>query len=386
MSRLSASIRPKHTAKMKRTIRMSIRRTSSRVALAFLVLGFAACEGETVEEEPVVRPVRYGEVIATGGNRIRVFSGVTRAGSETALSFRIAGTVERVDVLVGNEVRRGQSIAELDVSDYVMELDYARANLAQAEAQERNSAASYERVLGLYENDNASRADLDAARASLESATASVRAGGSQVQLARRRVGYGSMRAPIDGSIAQVRITVNENVNPGTTVVVMTSGDLPEVEVAVPEVLIARVRERSTVDVTFDALPGRSFAATITEVGVASTQSATTYPVTVRLNLSDPDIRPGMASEVAIPFEVEGDVLRIYVPAEGVGEDRDGRFVFVLEQTGEDEGVAQRRKVVLGDITQDGIEIQQGVQEGELIATAGVNRLIDGQRVRLLEN
>jgi multidrug efflux pump subunit AcrA (membrane-fusion protein) len=72
------------------------------------------------------------------------------------------------------------------------------------------------------------------------------------------------------------------------------------------------------------------------------------------------------------------------VPAFAVGEDREGRFVFVLEEIGEGRGRAVRREVTVGDLTADGdLEILQGLEDGEHVITAGVSRIGDGLEVRL---
>ena len=82
-----------------------------------------------------------------------------------------------------------------------------------------------------------------------------------------------------------------------------------------PEVFIPRIREGQSVEVTFDALGDRTFAATVTEVGVASTGLATTFPVTARMNRDEPDVLPGMAAEVHFRFEGQGESERLVVPA-----------------------------------------------------------------------
>ena len=354
------------------------------LALFFLSLPvLTGCGGGGEESEPVIRPVRYEQVFTTGGERTRAFAGTARAGAETALSFKVAGTVRQVDVAVGDQVQAGQLIASLDASDYQIKAEQARASLAQAQAQERNAAANYERVQGLYENNTASRSDLDAARAAFESAQASVRAARSQLQLARQQVSYARLTAPTAGAVAQVNVEVNENVTAGRAVVVITSGDQPEVEVAVPEMFIARMREGDAVTVTFDALPGQRFAATVSEVGVTSTR-ATTFPVSVRLTENDEAVRPGMAAAVLFQLDTADQRERILVPAVSVGEDREGRFAFVVEPSEEGIGIARRRLVEVGDLTAEGLEVLTGLNDGEIVVTAGISRLTDGQPVRLL--
>jgi multidrug efflux pump subunit AcrA (membrane-fusion protein) len=91
-----------------------------------------------------------------------------------------------------------------------------------------------------------------------------------------------------------------------------------------------------------------------------------------------------MAAEVIFRFESTREE-RIIVPSNAVGEDRQGRFVFVVEPAEEGFGIAHRRPVVIGDLTEQGIEILEGLNDGERVVTAGVTKLNDGQQVRLPE-
>jgi RND family efflux transporter MFP subunit len=347
---------------------------------AFLLL--AAC-GEEIPVEKVLRPVRTYEVTARAAPRERSFAGVAKAGLESQLSFRVAGAVERVPVSVGSAVRRGQVLAQLDPTDYELKVQEAVAGLAQAEAAERNAEADYERVRGLYENNNASLRELDGARAMAESSTAQVEAAEKRLEQARQQLAYCTLRAPADGQIASVDIEANENVSAGQKVLLLTGGEEIDVEVALPGALITEVEQGQRVEVVLDALGGRRLAAAVTEAGVAAVGTATTFPVTVRLAESDSDIRSGMAAEVVFRFGGDEGSDRLLVPAVAVGEDRNGTFVFVVEPQDESRGVVRRRAVEVGELTGDGIEVLDGLEEGETIVTAGVRRLSDGEEVAL---
>lgn len=361
--------------------------SKSPVLLSLLLAGLllVACGGEVVDEEPPLRPVRSQVVQASGGERIRVFSGSARAGTESRLSFRIAGMVEEVNVVVGETVRAGQILARIDPTDFQLQVQEAEAGLAAATAAWRNAVAEYERVRALYENNNASRSQLDAARSAAESGEAQMEVTGNRLELARSRLGYSTLQAPVTGSVAAVPVEVNENVQPGQMVVRLNYGSMPEVRVGVPEVAISEIERGDGVSVSFDALPGRSFRATVTEVGVASTETGTTFPVIARLEESDAAIRSGMAAEVAFRFGDAEAAQRIFVPPVSVVEDREGRFAFVVESRGDGAAVVRRRPVTVGELTSEGLEVKSGLTLGELVVTAGVRRLSDGMQVRLVE-
>lgn len=360
-----------------------MRTTLAAAAGIPLIAAAVACGQPEPAAGPVIRPVRYTQVFATGAERTRTFSGVARAGAASTLSFRIPGAMQRLHVSVGSRVRRGQLLAELDPIDSELQVKQAEAALRQAEAQGINAEADLRRVRGLYENDNASRDDLDAATAAAASARAQVESAAQRLDLAERQVGYTRLRAPVAGAIADVQVEENENVNAGQAVVVLTADLQPEVELAVPENFIARIAERDAVSVRFDALPGRRFGGVVTEVGVIASALATTFPVSVRLQDARDDVRPGLSAEVTFEFRSDGGGRRFIVPAAAVGEDRQGRFVFVAEPTQADLAVARRRAVTIGELTSAGLEILEGLHDGELVITAGVSRIADGREVRL---
>jgi RND family efflux transporter MFP subunit len=318
--------------------------------------------------------------------RERAFSGSAKAGAEVKLSFKVPGTLRSVPLNVGDLVRPDTLVATLDPRDYELQVQDVEASLARARAQERNAAADLERVRALWENSNASEDDLDAARTAAESASALVASTKKKLELAQLQLSYTRLVSPVEGAVAEVQAEVNENISVGQPIIVMNTGALPEVEVAVPEGLITQIRQGSAVTVRFDALAGRNYSALVTEVGVAPTRSATTFPVTVRLNRSDTRILPGMSAEVLFRFGTDSSRARILVPPQAVSEDQEGTFVFTL--TAEESGLAtvHRRSVRVGDLVSEGLEIVEGLKEGERIVTAGVNRIKDGQKVRLLDS
>jgi RND family efflux transporter MFP subunit len=288
-------------------------------------------------------------------------------------------------VKVGDRVKAGDPIARLDPVDYDLRVQDARASLTRAQAEARQAEASYERIMRLYENKNASRADLDAARAASEAAAAAVSSALQKLELAQANRSYTELAAPADGAISDVPVEVNENVRPGQVVAVLSSGSRPEVTATVPEALIGQIREGDPVRVTLDALPGRDLAATITEVGVTATRSGAAFPVTARINDEVEDLRPGMAAEVRFTFDGDDGRERLLIPPSAVLEDRAGRFAFVLERTGDGFGTVHRREVTVGELSDAGLEILDGLADGEAVVTAGVSKVQDGLRVRVPE-
>lgn len=363
------------------------RASRQRIALIFAALLpglFVGCDQAPVEDEPTVRPVRYARVVAQGDTMARTYSGTARAELETDLSFRVGGTLTQLPVNVGSVVTRGETVAVIDDTDYRVRLDEARAGLSRAEAERRNADANYARTRDLYENQNASRNQLDSARALAESAEAQYRAASQQVEAARLQLSYTKLTAPQECTVAREFAELNQNVSPGQPVLGLNCGNCAEVVVSVSDADIARVTEGMVVTVHVSAMADGKLRGVVREVGVAAAARGTTYPVTIGLQEDCENVRSGMAVDVTFNFPTSATGSNLVVPYVAVGEDREGNFVFVLEADEEGRLYARRRAVQVDRATAGGIVITQGLNEGELIATAGVRRLVPGQEVTLL--
>lgn len=359
----------------------------SRAALLLAFALGAGCAEPPAPPAEEIRPVRYARAFVASHDQVRAFAGVAQAASEQDLAFRVAGTVTAVEVDVGSRVRRGQVLARLDSGDLELRRQQAEAGVAQAHAQARNARANYERVVALYESGIASMSDFDAARASYESANASETSAATALRLAEQQVAYARLVAPADGSVTQVAVDINEAVRAGQPVIVVIDAHgSPEVRVTVPEAFIAGLEPGRPAQVAFGAVPGRIFAATVTEVGTAAADAAG-FPAFVRLDAAAgvAGVRPGMAAEVTFAVEGQAAPSGVLVPPEAVGQDAKGRFVFVLTPPDSNNiATAERRSVRTGALTPRGLEVLHGVAAGEYVATAGLATLASGQRLRLL--
>jgi RND family efflux transporter MFP subunit len=139
-----------------------------------------------------------------------------------------------------------------------------------------------------------------------------------------------------------------------------------------------------SVGVEISAIPGTNFTGRVTEVAPSADATTSTYPVRVVVENESDAIRSGMAARVVFELGDEGvssDAL--VVPASAVGEDGDGRFVFVVEGSPGEVGSVEKRHISIGRMTREGFEVLEGLSVGERVATAGLQNLLDGQAVRL---
>ncbi|MEO1334068.1 MAG: efflux RND transporter periplasmic adaptor subunit, partial [Myxococcota bacterium] len=206
-----------------------------------LALATGGCPEEPKPSDPVIRSVRYVVVQNTEEKKERTFSGSLAAGNQSQLSFQVGGRIRKVPVKAGQRVQRGQLIAELDPTDFELQLREAKANAAQARAQANNADANYQRIRRLYETRNTSRQDLDAARTQRDTARSANVAAAETVQRIKRQLEYTRLEAPAAGTINGVMAEPNEVVNAGKPIVVLQAGKALEASVDVPESFVRMI-------------------------------------------------------------------------------------------------------------------------------------------------
>ena len=359
------------------------------------LLLFVACTEEKKEEVEVIRPVRSEKVKKMGSATTNSFSGLAQSSKTTPLSFKVAGTLNKVYVQVGERVKRGQRLARIDATDYQVDADRSLANLrstetqiASAESQLYTTKAAYQRLEKLYENNSVPLSDYEQARGQYEAAQAQLAAANAQATAAKKQlegannqVGYANLNAAFDGIITEVNVEENEMVNSGKTIVMLSSFGDPEIKVGLPELYIAQIEKGQIVTIHFSILPDQSFQGKVKEVGFSTIGG--TYPVTVEIIDPSKTVRPGMAANVTFNFSGKPTTeQQIIVSAKAVGEDQNGNFVFVLKPTS-DYYIAQRQTVIIGELTENGFVVKSGLDEGTLVATAGLRSLLDGMKVSI---
>ena len=348
--------------------------------LCFFIL--AACGKDEPPTEEILRPVRSLLIEKkSSAEKSRSFSGVSVSATETKLSFRVGGSLQALKVKTGQKVQAGKLIAALDSRDLQLKYEEAKAAVLNAQVQENSAKSNLARVRELYENNNIALSEYEQAKNSYAAAVADYSARLKQRDLQKRQLQFSRLSAPMAGVITQVPVALNENVNAGELVAILSASNEVEIRVGVPEAYISTIRVGDEVTVLFSALTDKPFVGIVTEVSYAAAEYST-FPVTVRLNQPDARLRPGMAADVAFSFQAV-DSSSVKVPASAVAEDQEGNFVFLVKSTGQ-AGVAivERHPVVIGELTQQGFVIQEGLQVGDAVVTSGVSKITNGMRVR----
>lgn len=368
-------------------------RAAALAASMLLGVSLAGCREPEPTPELPPRAIRWMRVTSELPAERRVISGIVTAVDETSLAFEVGGTVLSVKVNLGDHVERDQVLARLDPEPFELSVADAEAALAESIAKQQAAQANYERTKALFEQDVASLQELDRDVARRDSTASRVEANEARLNLARRDLRRSVLRAPFAGSISVRNIDPAMKLASGQVAFEMDSEESGlRVEVQMPETLMSRVSQGAPAEVTFPSI-GRdvegdapSVQAVVTEVGTrASTGNA--FPVRADLVVTPPNLRPGMTAEVVFSLpRVETDDLGIdgfLVPFSSIRADAGERFTAFVYDEGT--STVRRTQVQSGGIRDNEVAILGGLSEGDIIATAGVSFLRDGQEVRLAE-
>jgi RND family efflux transporter MFP subunit len=345
-----------------------------------------ACSTEQVEQKEVLRPVRYITLGNANSNMLRSFGGDVRATKKIELSFRSSGVITILNIKVGQRVTKGQLLATLDNVEAKLSYDQAESAFKTAGVSLSNSRVQLDRIRSLYEKGTNSLADYEQAKIAYQQSLDQYESAKSNLDIRKSQIEYGKIYAPTNGVIAEKNVSINETASSGQIIAVINAGNELNVEVGIPENVINRISIGMPVELTFSSFGDHRYLGTITEIAPVVDPNTNTYLVKVGVNESLSKLKQGMSARVHFDFTSNGETEvqeHIIVPYNSVGEDGNGNFVFRLDSIESASATAIKQYVTVGELTNTGFEIEQGLEEGQLVVTAGINSLLNGQRVKL---
>ena len=352
-------------------------RFSKTITVALFALMLSACskapEADFHSEQTILKPVRT-MTVHVGGTSTKSFTGVVDAAQTAELGFRVNGELKVVNVKEGSPVKKGDILAQLDQTDFKISLDAAQAEYNRAKSE-------FSRAQSLIQQGAISQADYDKLNAQLSSAKANLNS-------AEQNLKYTTLRAPFSGVVAKQYISNFEKISASEKFAAIQDLSALEVRINIPEsVMIRMKRTESQPDVfaIFDGNETRRYPLTFKEVSIRADEKTQTYAV--KFVMDDPEditVLPGMSTKVIAIDKLSSDSTDIYVPAHAVLEDSSGRYVYLADATEADQAAISRRGVVVGALNENGIQVVQGLKEGDLVVTAGMSKLSEGMAVRLM--
>lgn len=291
--------------------------------------------------------------------------GSLRSDESVTLRPEIAGRITEILFQEGTPVTKGETLVRLDPSINLAEVRQARANLTLAKAK-------YERSVDLAGRNFISGQAKDEARNNLEIAA-------SALALAEAKLRKTELKAPFSGIIGLRVVSVGDYVREGADLVNLQAIDPLKVDFRVPENFLKQVQVRQSVEVTLDALPGKTYEGKVFALDPLVDAAGRAVVIRAQVRNQDTTMRPGMFARVTLITSQDRNAL--VLPEEALVPQGTEQFVYRVEDS-----KAVRVKVETGQRRDGKVEVLSGLERGDVVVTAGQFKLREGTVVRTTGN
>ena len=344
------------------------------------MVALAACSRPEAPPEPV-RAVKLLTVATTHGGSSQVFAGEVRARVESRLGFRVGGKILKRQAEVGQKVRAGDVLAQLDPQDLRLAADAARAQVAAARTSSELARADFKRYTTLKEQNFISGAELERRESTLKSAEASLDQAMSQLSAQGNQAGYAALVADAPGVVTAVEAEPGQVVTAGTPVVRLAHDGVRDAVFSVPEDQVRDFPVGRAVTVRSWSDADLPINARVRETGAAADPVTRTFTVKVALEGAAPPLG-STVSITPVPDAVASAASRIRIPTSALRRDGDATTVWRLDEA---TMTVQPQPVVVGGIEGNDVLIASGLAPGMRVVAAGVHVLAPGQKVAIYE-
>lgn len=343
----------------------------SRIALFITLLAvmLAGCGEAEAPAPEAVRPVRILTVDSAQSMITRQFPGKIQASGRVELAFELAGKIVSLPIKAGQEIKKGQLIAQLDDRDFL-------SSLKSAQSRADKARADLERYEKLLTEEVVSRSAYDQIKKEYDVALA-------DAQIASKALQDTKIVAPFSGGIGEKFVENFQNVQAKQPIVSLLNDDIIEIGIDVPQdvAIAAQNASRIRSTTTFEALPGRIFELELKEYSREADAQTQTYHVSLFMPTPEDKTHmlPGMTTSVQLQYS-DDTAEGFTIPAGAVLNEGGKTFVWKVSE----DMTVKKAPVTVGMLNGEKITVTRGLTEGERIATAGVHYLREGQKVREL--
>ena len=389
------------------------------IVLTAIVVLFNACAKKPqTSEVQAVQSAKLETLKISVVDEFYEATGTVRAKNTSVIAARIIGTITRVHVREGDRVRAGQILFEIENREAQPQVAKAEAGAREsadaleevqrniraaesariaAQASEKLANTTFNRYQTLFERHSVSPQEFDEVRTKLEIARAESERAERMLQSARARqnqmlaridqakadvtnariyAGYSRLSSPINGIVVAKQTDVGSMATPGTPLLTIENDSSYQLEVAVEESQLSKIRVHDQARVEIEAVGSTELVCSVQEIVPAADPNTRSYTVKVALpNIAGAQLRSGLYGKARF---ISGQRQVLTIPKAAVTERGQLTSVFVVDQT----GVARLRLIKTGKTYGERVEILSGLSDGEQIVVDNSQSIRDGSRVR----
>lgn len=324
--------------------------------------------GNRSKEVKGCQTVKIDTILFAEGQTSLQYPGKVKAAQDVNLAFRVSGTIDRICVEDGARVKKGQLLAQLDPTDYRIQLDATEAEYQQVKAEA-------ERVMALYKDNGTTPNANDKAVYGLKQITA-------KYQHHKDQLEYTRLYAPFDGFVQKHLFDEHETVGAGMPVISMISTGAPEVEINLPAAEYIHRGQFNRYHATFDIYPGKIYPLECISI-VPKANANQLYSMRLKV-VPDGNPLPSPGMNTMVTIFCHADEMQALSVSSGAVVRKDGKtMVFVYDPS---KGTVRSCEVTVLRLLTNGRSVitSDALQSGELVVSSGAHYIKDGETVKPL--
>jgi len=316
-------------------------------------------------EDITVIPVEASHVIRGDISAFYSATATLEAEDEATVVSKVRGIIDEIYVEEGDEVKAGEIIARIEIDQYRIEAERARATMSRLKNDYNRNSELFERGMVSVETLQNAQFEYESQKASYE--------------LAELNLIHTAVRAPISGVISERFIKKGNMIGTDQQMFRVTDFSVLQAILHVPEHEMSIIRRGQLAELQVDALPGEIFEGRVERISPVVDFLSGTFKVTVHVNQSGQTLRPGMFGRIKILYDTRHQTLKI--PRNAVISEDNAHNVYVIKDSR-----AFKKQIQTGYSSGRNVEVISGLEDGDIVVTIGQGSLQDSSRVNIISN
>ncbi|HWP97218.1 MAG TPA: efflux RND transporter periplasmic adaptor subunit [Syntrophomonadaceae bacterium] len=341
--------------------------------LILIIVKLNSKQEKTVLQPPLVKTLK---ISSSNKDSQYVYAGQVHSRYESQLAFQVGGKIVKRNVEVGDKVEQGRVLMELDSRDIEQVINNYAAQVSSAQSKYNLAEDNLKRVEQLYLAGAVSKAAYDDAVNSDNVAKAALDQVNALYAQYSIQLGYCKLRADKSGIIGSIAAEEGQVATAGLKMVTLVQNNELEIEINVPENRLEQLKNAHEINVGFWALPDVKVKGVLRVVSPVANDASRTYTVRISLINPPPSIQIGMTSNVSVSQNTSSG--KIWIPVAAVYQQASSPQVWIVK-----ESKVSLENITITDFSGDQVAVTAGLGEGDVVVTAGVNNLREGQAVRI---
>lgn len=341
----------------------------------FLLIGLMSA---MVQAEVPPQPVQAIQTQLVSLRQPLKYAGVVKPRYVIETGFRVGGKLKQRLVNVGEKVSQNQKLAILDSTDLALNVQNSRAQLAAAQADVDKAGIDLKRAKELLQTNTVSKDNYESALNRYNVTQAHLKQSKAALNIAENQATYAELSADFEGIVTETLAESGQVVNVGQPIFKIARLEEIEVQISLPEQRLSEISPQTDMQISLLTAPQQVYRGKIREIAPQADPLTRTYPAKISVLNPDAGLQWGKSATVTLS---QNPTPIIPLPLGALVKQNNQSAVWVIDS----EGKTKFTPVQVGEFLDGKVAITGGLQAGQWVVTAGTHKLLENQRVKILQ-